>query len=159
VAEHALLSHQVWSWSDQEYLKNKVFVSFMTWLNFDLDLWPWPFYLVWWLLNPWYLYMLTMMILRWKTKKFNSSGKFSFYVMTSPNDVIAPKVNLIWKALIKDFQMRYYTIWYHRYQNLTLERDPWRSGLIGPKAQSTEWQNKLYFHTKFGVDLITSTQK
>jgi hypothetical protein len=37
-----LLSHQVWSWSNQNYSKNKVFVNIMTWRNFHLDLWPWP---------------------------------------------------------------------------------------------------------------------
>ena len=38
---------------------------------------------------------------------------FSFYVMTSLNDVITSKFLLNWKALIKTFHMRYYTIWYH----------------------------------------------
>jgi hypothetical protein len=42
VAAQVLLSHQVWSWSIKKYSKNKVFLSIMTWPNFDLDLWPWP---------------------------------------------------------------------------------------------------------------------
>jgi hypothetical protein len=37
-----LLSHQVWSSPNKKYSKNKVFVSFITWPNFDVDLWPWP---------------------------------------------------------------------------------------------------------------------
>jgi hypothetical protein len=44
-----VLSHQVWSWSNKEYLKNKVFISIITRPNFDLD----PYHLVWWLLTPW----------------------------------------------------------------------------------------------------------
>ena len=32
--------------------------------------------------------------------------------MTSRNDVITSNFLLIWKALIKTFHMRYYTIWY-----------------------------------------------
>jgi hypothetical protein len=64
-ANHALLSHQVWSWSIQKYSKNKVFVSFTTWPNFDLD----PYNLAWLLLTPRHLYMLTIMIHRCKTKK------------------------------------------------------------------------------------------
>ena len=50
-----------------------------------------------------------MMFLRQKTKKLK---KFSFYVMTSLNDVITSNFLLIWKALIKTFHMRYNTIWY-----------------------------------------------
>jgi hypothetical protein len=42
VAGQVLLSHQVWSWSVQKYSKNKVFISIITWPNFDLDRWPWP---------------------------------------------------------------------------------------------------------------------
>ena len=49
------------------------------------------------------------MFLRQNTKKLK---KFSFYVMTSPNDVITSKFLLIWKALIKTFHMMYNTIWY-----------------------------------------------
>ena len=75
-------------------------------LTFDLD----PYHLVWWLLTPWYSYMLTMMFLKWKIKKLK---KFSFYVMTSPNDVITSNFLLIWKALIKTFHMMYNKIWYH----------------------------------------------
>jgi hypothetical protein len=41
VADHVLLSHQVWNWFNTKYLKNKVFVSIKTWSNltlaFDLD--------------------------------------------------------------------------------------------------------------------------
>jgi hypothetical protein len=40
VADQVLLSNQVWSWSNKKYSKNKVFVSIMTWPDFDL--WPWP---------------------------------------------------------------------------------------------------------------------
>jgi hypothetical protein len=36
--------------------------------------------------------------------------KFTFDVVTSPNDVITSKFLLIWKALIKTFHLRYYTI-------------------------------------------------
>jgi hypothetical protein len=60
-------------------------------LTFDFD----PYHLVWLLLTPKHLYMLTIMILRCNTKKFIFRGKFSFYVMTSPNDVIASKFELI----------------------------------------------------------------
>jgi hypothetical protein len=109
VPDQVLLSHQVWSWSNKKYSKNKVFISIMTWPNFYLDLWLCPYHLVWWLLTPWWSYMLTMMFLRWKKKKLQ---KFSFYVMPSPNDVITSKFLLICKALIKTFHMRYYTIWY-----------------------------------------------
>jgi hypothetical protein len=42
VADYMLYSHQVRSSFDQNYSKNKVFVSIMIWPNFDLDLWPWP---------------------------------------------------------------------------------------------------------------------
>ena len=49
------------------------------------------------------------MFLRQKTKNLK---KFSFDVMTSPNDVITSNFLLIWKALIKAFHMRYNTIWY-----------------------------------------------
>jgi hypothetical protein len=65
VVDHTLLLHLVWSWSNQNYLKNKggggVFIV-MVWSNPDLG------HLVWWLLKPWYSYMQTMMILRRKTK-------------------------------------------------------------------------------------------
>jgi hypothetical protein len=105
VADYVLLSHQVWSWSNKKYSKNKVFVSIMTWPNFDFD----PYNLLWYLLIPWYSYMQTIMFLRRKTKKLE---KVSFYVMTSPNDVITSKCLLIWKTLIKTFYMMYYTIWY-----------------------------------------------
>ena len=54
--------------------------------------------------------MLMMMFLRCKIKKLK---KFSFYDMMSPNDVIMSKDLVIWKALITDFDMRYYTILYH----------------------------------------------
>ena len=81
-------------------------------LTFDLD----PYHLVWWLLTPWYSYILTMMFLRQKTKKLK---KFSFYVMTSPNDVITSKFLLIWKALIKTFDTRYYTIWYRMVSSIS----------------------------------------
>jgi hypothetical protein len=74
-------------------------------LTFDLD----PYHLVWWLLTPWYSYILTMMFLRQKTNKLK---KFSFYVMTSPNDVITSTFLLIWKALIETFHICYDTIWY-----------------------------------------------
>jgi hypothetical protein len=74
-------------------------------LTFDLD----PYHLVWWLLPPWYSSILTMMLIRQKTKKLKN---FSFYVMTSPNDVITSIFLLIWKALIKTFHMMYNTIWY-----------------------------------------------
>jgi hypothetical protein len=74
-------------------------------LTFDLDL----YHLIRWLLTPWYSYMLAMMFLRWKIKKLK---KFSFYVITSPNDVITSKFLLIWNALIKTFHMMYNTIWY-----------------------------------------------
>jgi hypothetical protein len=40
--------------------------------------------------------------------------------VTSLNDVITSKCLLIWKALIKGFYMRYYTVWFLRIQNLTL---------------------------------------
>jgi hypothetical protein len=40
VADQVLLSHQVWSWSNKKIL-DKVFISIVTWPNFDLDLWPW----------------------------------------------------------------------------------------------------------------------
>jgi hypothetical protein len=76
-------------------LETKVFVSIMTWPNFDLD----PYHLVWLLLTPWYSYMLTMMFLKRKTKKLK---KISFL----PYDVIKSKFLLIWKALIKTFHMR-----------------------------------------------------
>jgi hypothetical protein len=69
VADHELLSHQVWIWSDKKYSKNKVFISITTWPNFDLD----PCHLVWWLLSTQYL-----MILRWKTKKLEFWGKIQF---------------------------------------------------------------------------------
>jgi hypothetical protein len=46
VADCVLFSHQIWSWSNQNYLKNNVFVSIMTWPNFDLDLWFDPYHLV-----------------------------------------------------------------------------------------------------------------
>jgi hypothetical protein len=59
VAEQELLSHQVWSSSNKKYWKNKVF-------NFDLDLKLDIYYLVGYLLTPWYSYMPTMMFLRWK---------------------------------------------------------------------------------------------
>jgi hypothetical protein len=39
--------------------------------------------------------------------------------MTSLNDVITSNVLLIWKALIKTFHLRYYTIWFLQFQNLT----------------------------------------
>jgi hypothetical protein len=42
-----------------------------------------------------------------------------FYVIASSNDVIASKYLLIWKVLIKGFQLRYYTIWFLQFQNLT----------------------------------------
>jgi hypothetical protein len=74
-------------------------------LTFDLD----PYQLVWRLLTPWYYYILTMMLLRQKTKKLK---KFSFYVMTSRNYVITSNFLLISKALIKTFHMMYNTIWY-----------------------------------------------
>jgi hypothetical protein len=61
------------SWSDQTYSKNKVFISIMTLSNFDYDL---DYnHLVWWFLSTRYSYMLTMMILRWKTKKLEFLGK------------------------------------------------------------------------------------
>jgi hypothetical protein len=41
VAYYVELSHQVWSRSNQNYAKNKVFVSIMTWPDFDPDLSPW----------------------------------------------------------------------------------------------------------------------
>jgi hypothetical protein len=74
-------------------------------LTFDLD----SYHFVWWLLTTRYSYVLTMMFLRWKIKKLK---KLSFYVMTSPNDVITSKIFLISKALIKAFHMMYNTIWY-----------------------------------------------
>jgi hypothetical protein len=49
---YMLLSHQDWRWSNKKYSKNKAFISIMTWLNLDLSLWPWPYYLIWWLLTP-----------------------------------------------------------------------------------------------------------
>jgi hypothetical protein len=42
VAAHMLLSHQVWSWSDKSYSKNKGFVDNLLLPYYDLDLWPWP---------------------------------------------------------------------------------------------------------------------
>jgi hypothetical protein len=77
--------------------------------------------IIWWLLSTRYLYILTMMIFIWKTKKLEFWGKFSLYVMTSPNNVITSRFYLVWKALIKCFHFRYCTIWFHRFQNLTLE--------------------------------------
>jgi hypothetical protein len=74
-------------------------------LTFDLD----PYHLVWCLVTPLHTYMLTMMFLRCKIKKLK---KISFYVMTSPNDVIRSNFLLIWKAFIKTFHMMYNTIWY-----------------------------------------------
>jgi hypothetical protein len=52
VPDHVLLSHQVWSWSNHKYSKNKVFVSFKIWPNFNLDLWPWPLSFGMMLLTP-----------------------------------------------------------------------------------------------------------
>ena len=40
-ADHMLLWHQVWSWSDKSYSKNKGFVDTLLWPQCDLDLWPW----------------------------------------------------------------------------------------------------------------------
>jgi hypothetical protein len=42
-----------------------------------------------------------------------------FYVIASSNDVIASTLLLIWKVLIKVFHLRYYTIWFLQFQNLT----------------------------------------
>jgi hypothetical protein len=42
-----------------------------------------------------------------------------FYIIASSNDVIASKFLLIWKVLIKGFHLRYYTIWFLQFQNLT----------------------------------------
>jgi hypothetical protein len=42
-----------------------------------------------------------------------------FYVIASSNDVIASKMLLIWKVLIKGFHLRYYTMWFLQFQNLT----------------------------------------
>jgi hypothetical protein len=50
VVDHMLLAHQVWSWSNQKYLKNKVFVIISVYPNFDLD----PGQLVSWLPSPWH---------------------------------------------------------------------------------------------------------
>jgi hypothetical protein len=79
----------------------------VTWPNLDLD----PYHLIWWLLAPRHSYMLTMIILRCKTKKFNFVGKIIFYAIMSPNDVITLNYFLIWKALIKGFYTRYNMIW------------------------------------------------
>jgi hypothetical protein len=62
VADYVLLSHQVWSWSNKKYSKNKVFISIMTWPKFDLD--HDPYHLVWLLLTPSYSYILTMIFRR-----------------------------------------------------------------------------------------------
>ena len=48
--------------------------------------------------------------------------KNTFYVITSPNDVITSKVLHHWKALIEPFHMRYYSIWFVQNKNLTFGR-------------------------------------
>jgi hypothetical protein len=40
--------------------------------------------------------------------------------MTSQNDVITSNFLLIWKVLITNFHMRYNTIWFLPFKNLTL---------------------------------------
>jgi hypothetical protein len=97
-------------------ITRKIFFLSVLWLGpiltltFDLD----HNDLIWWLITHRYFYMLTMTFLRCKTKKLK---KYSFYVMTSPNDVITSTYLLICKALIKTFHMRYYTIWFLPFQN------------------------------------------
>jgi hypothetical protein len=68
VADYVPLSHQVWSWSNKKYLKNKAFISIMTLAN--LDLWPWPLWFGMMVTNTLILLIMqTMMFLRRKTKK------------------------------------------------------------------------------------------
>jgi hypothetical protein len=111
-------SKKVWSWSVKKYSKIR-FLSVL-WLGpiltltFDFD----PYDLIWWLLTPRYSYMLTIMSLRWKTKKsLNFCGNVSFYFKTSLNHIIKSKFLLISKAFIKCFHIRYHMIWYRRFQN------------------------------------------
>jgi hypothetical protein len=42
-----------------------------------------------------------------------------FYIIASSNDVIASNFLLTWKVFIKGFHLRYYTIWFLQFQNLT----------------------------------------
>ena len=56
------------------------------------------------------------------TLKFENNVKNTFYVITSPNDVITSKMLHLWKVLIKPFDMRYYTIWFVENKNLTFGR-------------------------------------
>ena len=46
------------------------------------------------------------------TLKLEKMKKITFYVITSPNDVITSKKLHRWKALIETFNMRYYMIWF-----------------------------------------------
>jgi hypothetical protein len=118
----------------------------MTWPNFDLE----PYHLVWWLLTP--RYLLMMMFLRWKTKMLNWGG-FSFYVMTSP---------IFWFG---KYSLRAFKWGTTQYGSVDFKIWPWgkqistRSETHEGQCRSAEWQTICYFHTKYGVDLITATQK
>jgi hypothetical protein len=83
-----------------------------------------------------------------------------FYVIMSSNDVIASKILVIWNALIKCFHMKYYKIWFFRFQNLTLEYTIFYPGInhegedrSAPKTN--RWSGN--YHTRFGVDSIKIT--
>jgi hypothetical protein len=112
------------------------------------------------------------MILRWKTpKKSIVGGKLRFFVMTSLDDVITSKFYLIWKVLIKDFHMRYYTIWFHCFQNLTLGwtiftlgltikvKADWSPNLISWVADHMLLSHQIWSWSDVEVDLIKGTKK
>jgi hypothetical protein len=110
VANYVLLSHQIWSWSNQN--TRKIRFLLVLWIGpiLTLTIDHGPNHLVWWLITSWYIYMLTIMFLRWKTKKLNFLRKFSFYVMTSLNDVITS--NFCWFGKFKSRAFIWGTTWY-----------------------------------------------
>jgi hypothetical protein len=95
VADYVLLSHQVWSWSNQNYSKIKVFVRIMTWPNFDLDIWPWPLSFGMIVTNLLIELYANDNFPEMEIKKVDFLWKFNFHVMTSLNDVITSMLELI----------------------------------------------------------------
>jgi hypothetical protein len=70
---------------------------------------------------------------------------------------------VIWKALIKGFHLRYNTIWFLQFQNLSLGYTMFDPGANHEgqrqSALKTNQQTMYYFHTKFEVDPIKILQK
>ena len=90
------------------------------------------------------------MFLRQNTKKLK---KFTFYVTTSPNDVITSKFLLILKALIKTFHMMYNTIWYHMVPSISkfdLGVIKFRPAARPMKVKAERPQHQLAGHPRAG---------